>query len=85
MRVVINKLDNFGRGITHINNKICFVIDALPLEDVDIEIIYENKKYMEARVINYYKKSPFRVDEKCKYYSLCGGCDLLHLLFEKEN
>lgn len=85
MRVVIDKLDNFGRGITYINNKICFVIDTLPLEDVDIEIIYENKKYMEARVINYYKKSPFRVDEKCKYYSLCGGCDLLHLLFEKEN
>lgn len=85
MRVVIDKLDNFGRGITHINNKICFVIDALPLEDVDIEIIYENKKYMEAKVSYYYKKSPFRADEICKYYSLCGGCDLLHLFFEKEN
>ena len=85
MRVIIEKLDNFGRGITYINNKICFVIDALPLEDVEVEIIYENKKYMEARVVQYFKKSLFRVDKKCKYSSLCGGCDLIHLLFEKEN
>ena len=25
MKVTIEKLDHFGRGITHINDKICFV------------------------------------------------------------
>ena len=38
MKVKIEKLDHFGRGITHINDKICFVKDALPEEIVDIEV-----------------------------------------------
>ena len=37
----IEKLDNFGRGITYINDKICFVDNALPNEKVEIEITKE--------------------------------------------
>ena len=48
MEVTIEKLDNFGRGITYINDKIVFVENALPDETVEIEIINEKKKYLEA-------------------------------------
>ena len=44
MNVKIEKLDHFGRGITNINNKICFVENALPNEIVTIEIFKETKK-----------------------------------------
>ena len=37
MEVLIEKLDHFGRGIAHINGKICFIEKALPDEVVDIE------------------------------------------------
>lgn len=75
----IEKLDYYGRGITKINYKVTFISNALPLEDVEIEIIKESKKYNEAKVIRYLKKSKDRVEEKCKYYNICGGCNISHL------
>lgn len=75
----IEKLDYYGRGIIKINDKVTFISNALPLEDVDIEIIKESKKYNEAKVIKYLKKSKDRVEVKCKYYNICGGCNISHL------
>ena len=85
MQVKIDRLDNFGRGITYINNKICFVDNALPNEIVEIEIIKEKSKYIEAKVINYIKKSNKRIKVDCQYYNKCGGCNLRHLSYEEEN
>lgn len=75
----IEKLDYYGRGISRINDKVTFISNALPLEDIEIEIIKESKKYNEAKVIKYLKKSKDRVDVKCKYYNICGGCNISHL------
>ncbi|MBR1718372.1 MAG: 23S rRNA (uracil(1939)-C(5))-methyltransferase RlmD [Bacilli bacterium] len=82
--MVIEKLDNKGRGICFVNNKITFVENALPGEDVEIEIISEKKKYNEAKVLKYNKLSNDRACINCKYYGICGGCDLLHMDEEKE-
>ena len=43
--MVIEKLDNKGRGICFIDNKITFVENSLPGEDVEVEIIKNAKKY----------------------------------------
>ncbi len=75
----IEKLDHYGRGITRINNKICFVENALKDEDVLINITKETKKISEAEVKEYLKESINRVKPKCKYYNICGGCNISHL------
>lgn len=77
----IEKLDNFGRGICYVNDKITFVTNALPDEIVNIRITKEYKKYNEAIVTEYLKKSPNRVDSICPYYEECGGCNLLHMSY----
>ncbi len=82
--VEIEKLDHQARGIAHINDKIVFVENALPLEKVKIKIVKENKKIMEAVVTEYITKSKDRVESLCPYYEECGGCDLLHLSYEKQ-
>ncbi len=82
--MVIEKLDNKGRGICFINNKITFVENALVGEDVEVNIINEKKKYNEAIVTKYNSKSSDRICVNCKYYGMCGGCDLLHISKEKE-
>ena len=51
--VTIEKLDNEGRGICYLNNKITFVKNTLPDEIVSINIIKETKKYNEAEVVKY--------------------------------
>lgn len=85
MKVEIEKLDHFGRGITYIDGKICFVEKALPGEIVKIKIVKDSKKYMLGKVIDYYKLSDDRVEEKCIYSDICGGCNLSHLSFDSEN
>jgi len=85
MQVKIEKLDNFGRGIAYLNDKIVFVENALPGEVVEIEIITDKKKYSEALVLNYIKKSQIRIKEECPYSNICGGCNLNHMNYEDEN
>ncbi len=85
MRVKIEKLDHFGRGICYIDGKICFVENTLPGEDVKIKINLEKKKYMLGRVKDFYSVSSDRVDDVCPYKDKCGGCDLSHLSYKKEN
>ena len=84
MEVKIEKLDNFGRGITYLNNKICFVENAYPEEVVEIEIIKENKKIIEAKAVNVIKKSNSRVESLCPYSKTCGGCNFSNLEYEDE-
>ena len=78
----IEKLDNFGRGICYVNDKITFVTNALPDEIVNIKLTKESKKYNEAIVTEYLKKSPKRIDNICPYYEECGGCNLLHMSYQ---
>lgn len=85
MQVKIEKLDHYGRGITKIENKICFVENALPQEIVEIKIIKETKKYFLAIATKIIKESPDRVKPICPYYNNCGGCNIDHMSFEKEN
>ncbi len=85
MEAKIEKLDNLGRGITYINNKICLVNNALPNEIVEIKIEQEHKKYIEATLIEIKEASPFRIVEECPYSNICGGCQLNHLCYNEEN
>lgn len=85
MRVKIEKLDHFGRGICYIDGKICFVEDTLPGEEVKVKITLEKKKYMLGKVKDFYSVSSDRVDDLCPYKDKCGGCDLSHLSYKMEN
>lgn len=81
-KVLIEKLVDYGRGITHINNKVVFVENALPHEEVEIQITSDHKKYDEAKVMKYVKKSKDRIESICPHFNECGGCNLLHLSYE---
>ena len=81
-KVVIEKLDNQGRGICYINDTITFVPNTLPGEAVEVELTKTSKKYNEAKVIRYIKKSEKRVEGKCPFFGHCGGCELLHSTYE---
>ena len=79
----IEKLDNYGRGICYVDNKITFVDNALPDEEVEINITKQNKKYNEAIVTKYIKESNNRIKPLCPYYEKCGGCNLLNTSYEE--
>lgn len=80
--VLIDRIDHQGRGIGYIDGKIIFVKNALPGERVNVNIVYENKKFYEGVVLEYYNKSDSRVDVLCPYYDSCGGCDIMHMNYD---
>ena len=82
--MLIQKMDNQARGITYYNGKIVFVNNALPKEDVDISIVLDKKRYSVANVSKYNTLAPNRISPKCKYYDICGGCQLEHISYQDE-
>ena len=82
--IKVEKLDDFGRGIGYVDNKIIFINNAMIGEIVDVNIIKETNKYYEGEVIKYIKKSSDRVNVSCPYYKFCGGCNILHMNYDNQ-
>ena len=76
---MIEKLDFNLRGITHIDGKVVFVDNALPGEEVKVDILKDEKTYSIAEVKEYITKSPKRIKSKCPYFDTCGGCMIRNL------
>ena len=75
----IEKLDYYGRGISRSSGKVYFIENALKDEDVSITLLKEKKKYCEAKLKEISNISKDRTEAKCKYYNICGGCQLMHI------
>ena len=84
MRVQIIDIDHNGRGIAKDNNKVIFIPKTIPGDEVEIDIVSLKKNYDEGRVKNIISRSKDRVDSKCPYYGICGGCNISNLVYEKQ-
>jgi len=76
------RLDDKGRGIVKINNKITFVNNLLPEEVGIVKIINNKKNYAEGKLLKLIKESKDRVTPKCPYQNC--GCHLKHLDYKKQ-
>ncbi len=80
MKLIIENLDHQGRGIAKQNEKVYFIENALPNEEVEVEITKQKKNIIEGVVTKYYKKNEEnRVEPLCPYYEICGGCSIMHI------
>ena len=78
--ITIESLDAEGRGVAHLDGKVCFVANALPSEVVTEWHISRNKKsFIEMEAIAIKKPSPIRVKPHCPHFGVCGGCSLQHI------
>lgn len=78
-RLTVERLSHEGRGVGRIDGKTTFVPDALPGEEILVQVEETHKRYNTARVLERFSSSPDRVEPLCAYYGACGGCDLQHL------
>lgn len=80
----VTAMDHDGRGIAKENGKVVFINNALPGEIVEIIKTKEKKNYIEANTKSIIKSSKDRRFSPCKYFTVCGGCDIMHLSYEKQ-
>lgn len=83
MIVEVAALDHQGRGIVR-GEKPIFVVNALPGEVVEIDIVQSKSKYCLAKVKKYLKMSSQRIKPICPYFDKCGGCQLMHLSYKEQ-
>lgn len=84
-KVTIEKLIFGGQGLArfgdvgnkHFNNKTVFVWNALPGEEVEVEVIKKKASYLEAVAVNVLKPSPERVEPKDKSYLSTSAWQIL--------
>jgi len=84
IEVVIESLSHEGRGITHVNDKVVFIDGALTGEKVTFQYVSTHRNYDEGRVVDVLEPSIDRVEPKCEFYGLCGGCSIQHMSPEKQ-
>ncbi|MGC2166291.1 MAG: 23S rRNA (uracil(1939)-C(5))-methyltransferase RlmD [Gallionella sp.] len=77
--VVVESLDQEGRGIAHAEGKVIFIEGALTGETVSYSSYRKKPSFEMAQVARIIKPSAMRVQPKCRHFGVCGGCSMQHL------
>lgn len=75
----IESLSHEGRGIAHVDGKTVFVNGGLPGEEVSFQYKKQRSKYDEAQALEITNPAAQRINARCEFFGLCGGCSLQHM------
>ena len=76
--IVVESLDQEGRGIAHRDGKAVFIEGALPGETVTYSVYRKKSSYEQATLGLVLGESASRVAPRCPHFGVCGGCGLQH-------
>lgn len=82
--LIINGYSHQGEGIGRVNNFTVFVPGAILGERVRVKINEVKKNFARSRLEEVILSSPHRTKPLCPVYHLCGGCQLQHIVYEKQ-
>jgi len=80
----VEDLNHQGQGVAKLSGKPVFIADALPTEQVLVEIEQENASIFQARVISIEQAAAYRQAPACAHFGVCGGCVLQHCTAEQQ-
>lgn len=82
---IVDIVDNGfeGEGIAKIEGFAIFVPNAIKGEKVRILIVKVLSSHAFGKILEIIQKSEYRIDEDCKTYKRCGGCNLRHIKYEE--
>ncbi|TVL61725.1 class I SAM-dependent RNA methyltransferase [Brachyspira hyodysenteriae] len=66
------------------NGKVIFIPHSVEGDILDITITKESKKFSYASINKIIESSQFRINPKCKYAGICGGCLFNHIEYNKQ-
>src|SRR5258706_7172609 len=77
--VRVESLDQEGRGVAHVDGKVIFIEGALTGETVEYVSFQRKPSYELAVAKRVIRASVSRVQPRCRYFGVCGGCSMQHL------
>lgn len=77
--VLIESLDQEGRGVAHAEGKVIFIEGALPGEVVTYNAYRKKPSFELAQAGQILKPAFSRVTPRCPHFGVCGGCGLQHV------
>jgi len=77
--VIVESLDQEGRGVAHDDGKVIFIEGALTGEIVSYNSYRRKPKFELAQVTRIHRASSMRVQPRCIHFGVCGGCSMQHL------
>ena len=78
------KLTNEGIGVSMYNNLPIYIPNFLVGEEAEIQIVHRGYQKYFGKVLKYLTKSEDRVTPECRYYGICGGCQLQHMNYDAQ-
>lgn len=82
--VLIHDLGTSGEGIGRIENMTVFIDGCVPGDKVKAEIVTLKKKYAVGKMLELIEKSDIRKDPACDFAHECGGCQIMHIDYNKQ-
>ncbi len=82
--VTILDIADKGQALARIEDVVTFVKGVVPGDVCDIMIKRKRKNYWEGHVLKVKEFSDLRIEAKCAYFGVCGGCKWQHLSYEKQ-
>lgn len=82
--VTITDIADKGQALARVNEMVVFVMGVVPGDVCDIMIKRKRKNYAEGHVIKIKQLSPIRIEAKCRYFGVCGGCKWQHLSYAQQ-
>lgn len=84
IEIKIEKTVFEGKSIARINGFVIFVKNAVPGDIVKAKITKVKKSYAEAETIEVIQASNLRVEPRCKFFGVCGGCKWQNLNYNSQ-
>ncbi len=73
-----------GKAVGRHDEQVVFVSLAAPGDVVDVQVFSKKRRFMEASIVNFVRRSPMRAEPFCSHFGACGGCKWQHIPYEKQ-
>ena len=80
----VDDLGAEGEGVCHFDGMTVFVPFALPGETISVHILKVKDNIAFGKLLGVTNPAKNRVEPKCKFFKMCGGCSLEHVSKEGE-
>lgn len=85
IEILIEDMNDDGRGVGRTDEGLVIFADkVVPGDKAKVRIRKKKSSYAEANFIELIEPSKYRVDPRCEYFGVCGGCKVQNLEYGRQ-